>query len=307
MRPPKRLRDSSRIPPFSSSAGWSASDRTRRGACWPRTTCPRGSTCWRTPGARSRDALVSALASEGVEAVRSPLTPLGLTAVAGNPLRSPLLGSGHFTVQDLGAQVLPLLLPPGELLVDLAAAPGGKSMSALAHGRARVTLALDVSSGRLRRVAENARRLDLAARPVAADLESLPLPAGRFDRVLLDAPCSGTGTLRKNPGDSLSRDAGSDRAPGRPAGALARGGGGAPRARRLAALLDLQPRARGERAGRRACLRARQRALAGAGSSRPRVWRLSSRAPGCGSCRTTASTGSRRTFCDAPSRPAAPR
>ena len=151
------------------------------------------------PRRTTRDALVSALASEGVEAVRSPLTHLGLTAVAGNPLRSPLLAAGHFTVQDLGAQVLPLLLPPGELLVDLASAPGGKSMSALGHGRARKTIALDVSYGRLRRVAENARRLDAAATPVAADLESLPLPVGRFDRVLLDAPCSGTGTLRKNP------------------------------------------------------------------------------------------------------------
>jgi len=151
------------------------------------------------PRRTTRDALVSALASEGVEAVRSPLTHLGLTAVAGNPLRSPLLAAGHFTVQDLGAQVLPLLLPPGELLVDLASAPGGKSMSALGHGRVRKTIALDVSYGRLRRVAENARRLDAAATPVAADLESLPLPAGRFDRVLLDAPCSGTGTLRKNP------------------------------------------------------------------------------------------------------------
>ncbi len=95
------------------------------------------------PGRTTRDALVAALAAGGVEAERSALTPLGLTAVSGNPLRSPLFSDGHFSIQDLGAQVLPLLLPPGEILVDLAAAPGGKSISALAHGRAQRTLALD--------------------------------------------------------------------------------------------------------------------------------------------------------------------
>ncbi len=151
------------------------------------------------PRRTTRDALRAALAEEGLETEGSGLTPLGVTVLAGNALRSPLFAAGHFSVQDLGAQTLPLLMPEGERLVDLAAAPGGKSLSALAHGRAHRTIALDLSIGRLARVVENARRLDARVFPVAADLAALPLPAGSFDRVLLDAPCSGTGTLRKNP------------------------------------------------------------------------------------------------------------
>jgi 16S rRNA (cytosine967-C5)-methyltransferase len=152
------------------------------------------------PRRTSRDALLTALAAEGVATEPSPIAPLALTVLSGNPLRSRLLGEGHFSVQDVGSQLLPLLLPEGDLLVDLAAAPGGKSLSALAHGRARRSAAVDRSWRRLGRVVENARRLGLSElRAVAADFAALPLSRGRFDRVLLDASCSGTGTLRKNP------------------------------------------------------------------------------------------------------------
>jgi 16S rRNA (cytosine967-C5)-methyltransferase len=153
-------------------------------------------------GARggSLDDVRAALAREGVETVPSGVAPRALTVTSGNPLRGDLLATGAWAVQDVGSQVLPLLLPPGELLVDLAAAPGGKSMSALAHGRFRRAVALDSSPSRLRRVVENARRLGMPRiLPAAGDAARPPLPEGRFDRVLLDAPCSGTGTLRKNP------------------------------------------------------------------------------------------------------------
>jgi 16S rRNA (cytosine967-C5)-methyltransferase len=152
------------------------------------------------PRRTDRDGLRRALAAEGVATEPSDLSPLALTVVAGNPLGSPLLGAGHFTVQDVGAQALALLLPPGDLLVDLAAAPGGKTFAALALGRARRAISLDRSFGRLLRFADNARRLGMVeAFTVAGDFLSPPLPDSRFDRVILDAPCSGTGTLRKNP------------------------------------------------------------------------------------------------------------
>ncbi len=147
-----------------------------------------------------RDSLAAALAAEGVATEPSPLSPLALAVVSGNPFRSSLFAAGHFTVADVASQALPLLLPPGDTLVDLAAAPGGKSFSAILHGRFRRSFALDRSVSRLHLVLENRERLGIpAVVPAAGDILEPPLPAGRFDRVLFDAPCSGTGTLRKNP------------------------------------------------------------------------------------------------------------
>ena len=134
-----------RILPFWSSAGSPASGPQGTRRMLAADNAPPRLDLLVNPRRTTRNALVAALGAEGVEAERSALTPLGLTAVAGNPLRTSTFSAGHFSVQDLGAQVLPLLLPPGELLVDLAAAPGGKSLSALAHGRARRTFALDAS------------------------------------------------------------------------------------------------------------------------------------------------------------------
>src|SRR5262249_61473291 len=99
--------------------------------------------------------LAAPLLSEGIEPRASPLSPLALSVTSGNPVRSRLFAAGRFLIQDVGSQVLPLLLPPGQTLVDLAAAPGGKSFSSLFHGRTTRSIALDLSASRLRLLPEH--------------------------------------------------------------------------------------------------------------------------------------------------------
>jgi 16S rRNA (cytosine967-C5)-methyltransferase len=110
----------------------------------------------------------------------------------------PGYGSGDWWVQDAAAAMaVPLLAPrPGEAVLDLCAAPGGKTMQ-LALAGAEVT-ALDISAQRMGRVAENLARTGLAARLVVADALDWT-PDVRFDAILLDAPCSATGTIRRHP------------------------------------------------------------------------------------------------------------
>jgi 16S rRNA (cytosine967-C5)-methyltransferase len=120
---------------------------------------------------------------------------------------------GWVSVQDAGAQLAPTLLAalPGMRVLDACAAPGTKTTHLLEAARGPIELtAVDIDAGRLGRVAENLRRLGLAARLAAADLRN---PAsfwdGRpFDRILVDAPCSGTGVIRRHPDIKLLRRAG---------------------------------------------------------------------------------------------------
>jgi len=119
---------------------------------------------------------------------------------------------GWASVQDAGAQLAPLLLDaqPGMRVLDACAAPGGKTSHLLeaAAGPLEVT-AVDIDAGRLSRIGENLQRLGLTARLVAADVRN---PAafwdGRpYERILVDAPCSGTGVIRRHPDIKLLRRA----------------------------------------------------------------------------------------------------
>ncbi len=106
--------------------------------------------------------------------------------------------AGHWWVQDAAAALAAkvLAVQPGERVLDLCAAPGGKTMQLAAAG-ANVT-ALDLSEHRLERVRENLSRCGLSATIVAADALTWDGPRD-FDAVLLDAPCSATGTIRRHP------------------------------------------------------------------------------------------------------------
>jgi 16S rRNA (cytosine967-C5)-methyltransferase len=110
----------------------------------------------------------------------------------------PGYASGDWWVQDAGAALaVPLLgVTPGMRVLDLCAAPGGKTMQMAALG-ADVT-ALDISGPRMAVVAENLARTGLAAKLVVADALVWESDAG-FDAILLDAPCSATGTIRRHP------------------------------------------------------------------------------------------------------------
>jgi 16S rRNA (cytosine967-C5)-methyltransferase len=105
---------------------------------------------------------------------------------------------GGWWVQDAAAALPALLLGDvrGLRVADLCAAPGGKTAQLAARGA--IVTAIDLSASRLRRLQENMARLDLEAEIVQADAAGWN-PGRLFDAVLLDAPCSATGTIRRNP------------------------------------------------------------------------------------------------------------
>jgi 16S rRNA (cytosine967-C5)-methyltransferase len=118
-------------------------------------------------------------------------------ADSGSVTELPGFDDGIFWVQDLAASLPARLMPaePGDVL-DLCAAPGGKTMQLAAAGH-RVT-AVDRAESRLARLAGNLARTGLEAELVGADAREWQAP-GTFDAVLLDAPCSATGTFRRHP------------------------------------------------------------------------------------------------------------
>lgn len=134
------------------------------------------------------------------DATGGDLLPTGSVRITGPAQVSalPEYGEGAWWVQDAAAALPARLLnaQPGERVGDLCAAPGGKTMQLAASG-ADVT-AVDISGPRLARLEENLARTELDARIVATDLLHWQ-PDAPFDAILLDAPCSATGTIRRHP------------------------------------------------------------------------------------------------------------
>jgi 16S rRNA (cytosine967-C5)-methyltransferase len=154
-------------------------------------------------------AVIHRLAEAGLRAAPLADAPEGgitLLDRPGDPRALPGYEEGHWSVQDRQAQrIVPLLDPqPGEQILDACAAPGGKACHCAERmGDRGEVWAVDRSAARLERLRRNADRLGLTAvRPLAADatalLEKQPDWRQRFDRILLDAPCSGLGTLARH-------------------------------------------------------------------------------------------------------------
>ncbi|MFP1643701.1 RsmB/NOP family class I SAM-dependent RNA methyltransferase [Pontitalea aquivivens] len=126
--------------------------------------------------------------------------PTGSVRLAARGQVSDLPGfaEGAWWVQDAAAALAARILAPqpGERVLDLCAAPGGKAMQMAAAG-ATVT-ALDISAPRMARLHDNLTRCGLAAQTVVADALDW-VPDAPFDAILLDAPCSATGTIRRHP------------------------------------------------------------------------------------------------------------
>jgi 16S rRNA (cytosine967-C5)-methyltransferase len=138
-------------------------------------------------------------------AVGGVVLPTGSVRVAdaGQVTMMPGFAEGDWWVQDAAAALPVKILAPqkGEAVLDLCAAPGGKTMQLAAAG-AQVT-AVDNSGQRMQRLKENLARVHLPAKTIVSDAREIE---GEFDAILLDAPCSATGTIRRHPDLPYAKD-----------------------------------------------------------------------------------------------------
>jgi 16S rRNA (cytosine967-C5)-methyltransferase len=161
----------------------------------------------------TREALAETLRQSGYHVAQTQVSPLGLALEKCGPLMDiPQFREGLFYVEDEAAQLVAGLLDPqpGERILDACAAPGGKAthLAALMQNRGEI-VAMDRSQARLLRLQDNCARLGVGiVVPLVGDAAKLAaLPP--FDRILLDAPCSGLGVLRRHPEGKWQKEAAS--------------------------------------------------------------------------------------------------
>ncbi len=175
----------------------------------------------------SREGLLQRLADESIPARETPVSPVGiLLERSGNPANLSVLQEGLCYIEDEAAQLIPLILDPqpGERILDACAAPGGKTthLAQVMQNQGLLT-ALDRKADRLTLLRENCARLGVSiVDPIQGDLLD-PQPSFRhppqkisherpnslkkeYDRILVDAPCSALGVLRRHPEGKLFKD-----------------------------------------------------------------------------------------------------
>ena len=186
----------------------------RLGAAYDDDTRARLTHAWLTPAPMdlrinplkiARSEALAGLVAEGIDAEVTPFSPLGIR-VQGRPSLDAWIRDGRLEVQDEGSQLVGLLVAPkrNDMVVDFCAGAGGKTLllGALMRSQGRL-YAFDVSEARLQKLAPRLARSGLSnVHPqVLASERDIKVRrlAGKIDRVLVDAPCTGFGTLRRNP------------------------------------------------------------------------------------------------------------
>ena len=156
------------------------------------------------PARWTLEQLENAFAKVGVVTAQAPFgSGIEVTPAPGSPLPAPRdlpgYSEGGWIVQDPAHALVARFaaIPPGEQVYDACAAPGGKAVALEAAG-ARV-LAGDGRHERLSRLTDTTRRAGVAIHCIAANLEAAPIRSASIDAVLVDAPCSATGTIRRHP------------------------------------------------------------------------------------------------------------
>jgi 16S rRNA (cytosine967-C5)-methyltransferase len=148
---------------------------------------------------RLRDAAVAdELKSEGIELAPGVLLAGARRVVSGDVVHTRTYGEGRVSIQDEASQLVAVLVGHGARLLDCCAAPGGKAALLAQRNPGAEIVAAEIHPHRVRLLQRLLEREQARVQVVTADATALPI-AGQFDRVLADVPCSGTGTLARNP------------------------------------------------------------------------------------------------------------